>query len=87
MRLPLSAIFGGNRMDQRFQIVQHRGFLKQQNQSMMHIIFREIISAPWKLLEIDRVLGMETISIFCIIVSCPKERARIIIIFSLDTQL
>ena len=53
----------------------------------MRIIFQEIISEPWKLLEIDRVFGMETVSNFWIIVSCPKERARIIIIFSLDTQL
>ena len=28
------------------------------------ILFQEIISDPWKLLEIDRVFGMETVSNF-----------------------
>jgi len=39
------------------------------------------------LLEIDRVFGMEPVSIFFIIVSGPKESARIIVIFLLDTQI
>jgi hypothetical protein len=52
----------------------------------MSILGQETISGAWKLLEIDCVSAMETVSIFWIIISDPKGSGWIIVI-SLLTKI